>query len=363
VLVKVNNILIIWQIKNLTVRAKDGNFKASEIGKAIKQCRGAKRKLKSMNSIMLRNVNGIEKTIEFNDKTEYYLIAAIEGGMQPISDYYDDSAPGNVHIFYEVFTRLAIKYLNTITDFTDYLKAKEAFFATTNVILSGGEENLLAYFLKNARTFGELQESNFVFFDDEDHWSRLENHADFKAKLEADEWSKGWDELIEKRRQAIGVDNKYKSPEKFLATMTQHSRLERRLLGKMFFDAALEAAKQKPGYAYRRYVPCQNVTYVFGFMGDENTPREMKQKMLLAACLVARHRIPMNNMVIGVVTELKMIQSPISSFEWVSFDIDDEEFEKDYAAEAQEYSEKLDMLQKPKVAYTSSKEYPNQESK
>lgn len=359
-LVKVRNTVIIWQIKNLKLRKKDGQFKASEITKAISQCRGAKRKLTRLGEIELTNIQGEKKKIDLSEVQEYYLVAAIEGGQQLIGDYYDSETDDKVHIFYETFTRIATKHLNTISDFTKYLKDKQSFFENTNVILSGGEENLLAYYMKNARTFGELEKATHVFFDDEDHWETLENHEDFKAKLEADKWSQGWDGLIEKKRQATGTDGADKGPDKFLATMTQHTRLERRSLSKIFFDAAVEATKLGKGYVYRRYVPCENVTYVFAFMGDDDTPKRSRQNMLYAACIVARKKIPINDMVIGIVTEKDMVKTPTCSYDWVLLDINDEDFEKEFSAVADEYAEKLQMLKNPKVAMTNAKEYPNQ---
>ncbi len=53
--------VIIWQIKSL--KEKEGMVKEGEIDKAIKQCLGAKRKLKQKTTIELVNVNGEKKSL------------------------------------------------------------------------------------------------------------------------------------------------------------------------------------------------------------------------------------------------------------------------------------------------------------
>lgn len=113
VLVVLGDTAIIWQIKNIKL-GENGHFKQSDIGKAVKQCRGAKRKLSTLGKIEL--TNGKAKTIDTAEIKNVYLIAAIEGGLAEFGSFYDDSDKGNVHIFFEKFTRYATKHLNTVTD-------------------------------------------------------------------------------------------------------------------------------------------------------------------------------------------------------------------------------------------------------
>ena len=238
VLVVLGEVAIIWQIKN--IKLKDGKFSESEIKRAISQCRGARRRLLSLGTVTFSNIVGKNKTIDTSKIKEVFLIAAIEGGVPDYSKYYEDekNGNGNVHVFYEGLTRFATKHLNTVTDFVEYLRKKESFFAVhQNIILSGGEENLLATYLRNKRSFGKMENiehSDMMMIDLEGAAEDLENNKDYAEKLKADRWSKGWDELIAKKREGLKYDgSSANSPEhdKYLNKMMSHSRFERRILG------------------------------------------------------------------------------------------------------------------------------------
>lgn len=119
-LVVLDDIAIIWQIKN--IKLKSGQFNTSDIEKAIRQCRGARRRLLKLGTVNFKNVSGKSKVIDTTKIKEVFLIAAIEGGMPDFGRYYDDgNNSGNVHIFFENFTRFAVKHLNTVSDFVEYL--------------------------------------------------------------------------------------------------------------------------------------------------------------------------------------------------------------------------------------------------
>jgi hypothetical protein len=371
VLVVLGYVAIIWQIKN--IKLKDGQFNHSDVEKAINQCRGARRKLLKLGTVTFKNVVGKEKIIETSKIMEVFLIAAIEGGTPDFNKYYDDETnnKGNVHIFLEGMTRFATKHLNTVTDFVEYLRKKETFLAShKNIILSGGEENLLAVYLQNKRTFGNMEEAKEVDM----MWANLEGAAntlenddkEYAEKLEADHWSKGWDELIEKKRAALtqnGSEPNDPDHDKFLQKMMNHSRFERRVLGRQYFDAAVLAAKQpyRDSFVYKRLLPQdeRGVTYLFLFFGNQNSPRETRQKILYATALAAKQIMPQNNMLIAVATELHMIKTPSNSFEWVMLDMAADEFEKEYGDEAREYRVKMNIWKKP-IAYRSTVwEYPS----
>lgn len=375
VLVVLGEVAIIWQIKN--IKLKSGQFNASDIEKAIKQCRGARRQLLKLGTVTLKNVAGKDKTIDTSKIKEVFLIAAIEGGTPDFDRYYEDEKDGNgnVHIFFEGLTRFAVKHLNTVSDFVEYLRHKEKFLvAHKNIILTDGEENLLALYLQNKRTFGNMEDAkdvDMMMVDLEGVADELENSdKDYAEKLEADHWSKGWDELIEKKRAGLMLDGSEPNDpdhDKFLQKMMSHNRFERRVLGKQFFDAAALAAEQpyKDMFVYKRLVPQNdhNVTYLFLFVGDQNTPREVRQKILYATALAAKQVMPQNDMLIAIATELHMVKTPQCSFEWVMLDMTDGEFEKEFGDEAREYRDKLNIWKKPIAYETTAWEYPSDSRK
>jgi len=371
VLVVVGDVAIIWQIKN--IKLKNGQFSNTDIEKAIKQCRGARKKLLRLGAVTLKNIADKNKSIDTSKIKEVFLIAAIEGGTPDFDRYYDDEKDGNgnVHIFFEGLTRFATKHLNTVSDFVEYLRHKEKFLKEhKNIILTDGEENLLALYLQNKRTFGNMEEAkdvDMMMVDLGGVADELENSdKDYAEKLEADHWSKVWDELIEKKRAGLAPDgSESNDPEhdKFLQKMMSHNRFERRVLGKQFFDAAALAAEQpyKETFVYKRLVPLNDhhVTYLFLFVGNQNTPREIRQKILYATALAAKQIMPQNDMLIAVATELHMVKTPKCSFEWVMLDMAAEKFEKEFGDEARKYRDKLNIWKKP-IAYEATVwEYPS----
>ena len=371
-LVVLDDIAIIWQIKN--IKLKSGQFNTSDIEKAIRQCRGARRRLLKLGTVNFKNVSGKSKVIDTTKIKEVFLIAAIEGGMPDFGRYYDDgNNSGNVHIFFENFTRFAVKHLNTVSDFVEYLRYKEKFLAIhKNIILmAGGEEDLLAIYLQNKRTFGNMGEAenvDMMLMDLEGAADELENKdEDYAEKLEADYWSKGWDELIERKRVGRlildGTQDNSPDHDKFLQNMMSHNRFERRVLGKQFFDAAAQAAKYpyKESIVYRRLIPQDghNITYLFLFVGDQNTPREYRQKVLYTTALAAKQIMPQNDMLIAIASELHMIKTPNCSFEWVMLDMTADEFEKGYGDRAREYREKLNIWKNVKMHESHAWEYPS----
>lgn len=371
VLVVLDHVAIIWQIKN--IKLKNGHFSKSDIEKAIKQCRGAKRQLLKLGIATFKNIAGKDKTIDTSKIKEVFLIAAIEGGTPDFNRYYDDEEKdnGNVHIFLEKPTRFATKHLNTVSDFVEYLRYKEKFFRDhRSVILGGGEENLLAIYLKNKRSFGNaenIKDANIIFLDLDGEADELENEdPDYAEKLAADEISSGWDFLIKKKREGLLLNGSpSNSPEhdKFLQKMMSHNRFERRILAQNFFDAACKAAGHpyNEELVYRRLVPQDdsNVTYLFAFMGNQNSSRETRKKMLYATALAAKQVMSQNSMLIALATELHMVKMPDCSFEWVMFDLPNSEFEKKFGDKAREYRNKLHIWEKPEIQRTTAWEYPS----
>jgi len=375
VLVILGEVAIIWQIKN--IKLKNGLFSASDVNKAIKQCRGARRKLLQLGTVNFINTNSKNKTIDTTKIKEVFMIAAIEGGSPDFDRYFDGetNGNGNVHIFFEGLTRFATKHLNTVSDFVRYLRRKEKLLAgDTNIVLTSGEEDLLAFYLQNKRTFGNLETMenvDMMMVDLEGEANKLESeneeYADYAEKQMADHWSQGWDELIAKKRAGLTLDGKHAEGihhDKFLQKMMQHNRFERRVLGRQFYDTAVMAANRtySDWIVQRRMVPQNehNVTYVFVFFGNRNTPQEHRRSVLYGTAMVAKLLSPQNDMLIAIASELHMVDSKEGyCLEWVMFDIAADEFEKEYGEEARKYQSDLNIWKEHTVKHATVWEYPS----
>jgi hypothetical protein len=368
VLIILGDVAVIWQIKNVKL-AKDGNFKDSDVNYAIRQTRGARRKLLLQDKITLRNIDGKEKSFVGKDIKEVHLIAAIEGGHPKDGAIYSngDNQPF-VHLFYQDFTRYVTRNLNTVKDLIRYLAAKEALLNNVELWIKGGEEELLAYYINHAKKFDELTANGAarVYLNTDGEAKKLEKKdKGYKEKLEADKTSKAWDELINKKREATslpGSNEDVAKTDEFLAIMMKHDRFERRILGQTYLEAAGQAASHKgvkSGFVYRRYFPSDDVTYVFAFMGKLNENHRARQSMLELACLAARLKFPKNQKIIGVVTEKNMILNKEgNSFDWVMLDIPDEDIDKAIPQKTRDLMVRFKILTNPEMKGFKAYEFP-----
>jgi hypothetical protein len=96
---------------------------------------------------------------------------------------------------------IALAKLDTITDFVNYLTRKERFISSGKLASAAGEEELLAFYLKD---INEQQGHDFIIPPaihdvtiEEGRWEDFCNSPERRAQLAADEVSYGWDALIE----------------------------------------------------------------------------------------------------------------------------------------------------------------------
>jgi hypothetical protein len=181
-----NNVAIIWQIKDLKLD-NNNKYKESEVKKNLHQISVARRRLfeKKLNIDLENPRRGKEK---FNPEpiNEIYQISALLGkgedyfsGMEIIDGRF-------VHTFTREFTEIILGELDTISDFVEYLREKERIFSKeVGMIISGGEKELLAYYLMNERSFQEIEEMNEIIFE-EGIWEDLQKRPEYGRKKETD---------------------------------------------------------------------------------------------------------------------------------------------------------------------------------
>src|SRR5437763_7358393 len=66
-----------------------------------------------------------------------------------------DPAKGYVHVFDDTTLEIVMRTLDTITDFVQYLTKKERFMTGGTAVFATGEEELLAYYLRDINADGE----------------------------------------------------------------------------------------------------------------------------------------------------------------------------------------------------------------
>jgi len=298
-LVVFDDIVIIWQIKDLKL-GTDGKYKKAEVEKNLKQVSGARRQLFEIKTpIKLENNR---RKIEIFDPTKInkiFLISVLFGEGEDFWSFHEEIKGNKAHIFTRNFTEIVLEELDTISDFVDYLESKELFIdEKKSLVIMWGEEEFLAYYLKNNRNLDELKKYDKLFIWD---WSRedVQKRPEYKAKKKEDEFSYGRDDIINRAHE---WEEMYELVARELA---RPNRFERRCLGKSFYEAHVIAHKEEKNNQFRRIMFSWDTTYCFLFQ-ESNKNRKNRISMLAALCEIARWKYPQNHKVVWIATEMKI---------------------------------------------------------
>jgi hypothetical protein len=184
-----------------------------------------------------------------------------------------DVDPGGpfVHVFDRSALDLVLREMDTISDFTRYLREREAFIREERVLHSPGEAEMMAIYLQHGDTHGEHifpKPSAFGIADDYALTLARGSYEDFveslpyQAKKAADQISYVWDRLIGVFTEnvlagtSVGILGEAPSAaraEPALRIMARENRTMRRGLGAAVVGA-LETAEEKAQDRFARVV-------------------------------------------------------------------------------------------------------------
>jgi len=350
-LVVFDNIVIVWQVKDLKLD-RNGKYKKSEVDKNLRQLAGARRQLFDLKKkIKLCNPRRGKDFFDPSAISEIYLISVLLGEGEDYYSALEKIKDCDVHVFSRSFTQIVLNELDTISDFCDYLRAKEKFFSEKkrSLIVVGGEEELLGVYIREGRSFGQFEKADKVFIEGV-IWESLQKDKRFIKKKELDKISYGWDSIINRAHEG---SSKYEIVARELA---RPSRFERRYLSKVFMDAHVKAHEDNKTDLFRRMMPTDGVTYCFLFADDPKPDiREQRKAMLFAICYFARGKFPKNKKVIGIATEKKF--RPICSYDFVL--IDKPEWTEEDKKRVKQLQAETSMFVNPVVAEAHEDEYPD----
>lgn len=296
--------------------------------------------------------------------------SAAEGG-RPFVIGQIDPARGYVHVFDDTSLDVVMRSLDTITDFVNYLSRKEQFIQSGRLGIAAGEEDLLAYYLRNLGGHGD---HDFVVPPDADDisfgeglWEEFTLHPQRRAQIEANKVSYFWDRLIEHFNQHIMAGTQYHAPDwpqpvdaitRFLA---REPRTRRRMLARTFIDL-LERTPQQVR-ATRVFQPSRpgDPHYVFLLLPQfESMPyenyRQMRSAFLWACCMVAKLRFPDAQDIVGLATETRAHENAESSEDAIYLDA--RQWSPVQAAEARQYQQDLGLLTNVTMSRGVEQEYP-----
>ncbi len=203
-LVIFDDVAIIWQIKDLKLN-DHGQYNKGDVDKNLRQLSGARRQLFELQTkIELQNPRRGKEQFDPSQLKQVYLISVLFGEGEEVFSFIDAIKGYTVHVLTKDFTEIILAELDTMNDFVAYLRAKEIMVAKEKtIVIAGGEEELLAFYLLNNRSFERLNGADHITIT-EGSWEHLNRKPEYLAKKRADEISYYWDSIIDRAHEGGG---------------------------------------------------------------------------------------------------------------------------------------------------------------
>jgi hypothetical protein len=175
-----------------------------------------------------------------------------------------------IHVLTDFTLDVLARELDTVTDFTEYLRRKEAFFRSPRFSMAAGEEELIAYYLTHmdngvhdfSPPGGRSWKEGGTLLLEEGLYSELQSDRQYIEKKRADEKSYLWDELIGAFAKNImagttvdidGSAMTLQEHEQGVRLMAQETRFKRRSYSEGILDA-LGKGREAPRFC-RAMIP------------------------------------------------------------------------------------------------------------
>jgi SEC-C motif len=308
--------VVIFSVKEIALKetgdpAKDwSRWHKKAIDESTKQIYGAERWIRSAERVS-RADGSPGLLLPSKDELVVHRVAVALGGRGAVPYHQGDFGKGFVHVLDDTSLSVVLRELDTITDFVEYLAAKEALLARAKVDMAGQEEDLLAFYIHRGRLFPDGAD---MFVIGNDLWTGVTAKPEWKARKEADRESYLWDGIIETLhelddpslgREPLSSESETKDNlEAALRAMARENRFNRRILAQSFNEFMREAAASK--IRARISPSLSNVRYVF-LASARDEDREARRKELLLRCFVARGLADFTgDTVVGLATERYM---------------------------------------------------------
>jgi hypothetical protein len=345
-LVVFDDTAIIWQIKDLKVDDQ-GRYKKAEVEKNLKQLGGAWRALFDLKTpIVLSNPRRGPEQFDPSSIKHIHLISVLMGDSTEPMGLMPEIKGHTVHVFTKAFADIALKELDTVSDFCRYLRAKEDVVGATSMIVHGGEENLLGKYIELGRNFEWLKKYDRAIIHD-GIWETIESMPQYIKKKELDAISYGWDSIIDRAHEG---SPKYEIVARELA---RPDRLARRILAKDFMGGYSELMASD-GQMIRRKMTHLDTTYCFLITSDDNHKSPRIVDMLTKMCFVARGLNPEIERVVGVATTRGNNGYNFLFLNKPTWSAEDEALKR-------QIQDAYGIFKNPRITETSEDEYPPME--
>jgi hypothetical protein len=291
--------VVIISVKDITIsNHKDEEVQYERwISKAIydsvEQLYGAERFLNNCTEVILSDRRSKIKLPPQASRI-IYRIAIAFGSKDNFPLPTKDFGKGFVHVFNERSTLTILRELDTITDFTNYLTAKERFVKDKRILVPS-ENDFLAVYLQ---TNFQFDYTGDLFVCDSGAWEEYVSSDEYNRWRSLVEPSFFWDRMIEHiHNNHITTeisDERRSEVEEAVRYINLECRLNRIELGSVLRDGVKKKVKA------RMIKPPEGVdhTYVIIPLTDENW--DGKDSELKLRCIVARAENPSVEKVIGI---------------------------------------------------------------
>lgn len=302
--------VLIFSVKAVEIDAKT-NFAVAvdrwmrrAIEASARQLYGAERAIAMGVGLLSADNKGHAIWIAHPNECRVFRIAVAIGRGERFPLRYGDLGKGFVHTFDEVSLPIVLGELDTISDFTEYLTAKESCFQKGQRLISDSEENMLALYLHQGRKFPQ---SHDVLVVEPEVWAKFVQKEEVARKKKDDAESYVWDKMMDEcyRDHRDGVlyhGEGFEDMEYALRLMSKETRFARRVLSHEFLDFI--GFYGNPTAKSRILSSPANVTYVYLLGPHDDSDRETRIKELYLRCFVARSIIKEQPIVIGIATNL-----------------------------------------------------------
>ena len=299
-LVVCQNIIIIFSIKDIAPsnhqdeKVVYDRWVKKAITESVSQIYGAESYISKVDKIHLKDSTHAV-TLPPKGKRIVYRVAIAFGSKNQYPLPTGDFGKGYVSVFDEESTQVILKELDTITDFTNYLTAKQK-FSENNTIVVPYEIDFLAIYLEAGLSFDKYKD--VVLFGNNSLWAIYIRSVEYKQWKKDIEVSYIWDIMIQSfyhnnMKPDMTVEQR-ESLEAVFRLINLEPRINRVELGLILENAHKTKVKA------RMMMPLGEAEHAYLFMPLNDKNWKSKEAELGLRCIVARAEFPSAKKIIGV---------------------------------------------------------------
>lgn len=299
--------IIIFSVKEIFVK-ESGDLKVDHqrwernaIQESVNQIYGAERFLTQKEEVLLKDrvtkIKLPEKGIR-----NIYRVAVAFGRGEKFSLKMGDFGKGYVHVFDERSLPIILQELDTITDFVDFLKAKEEFTKKNIYHIASSGEDYLAMYLSNG--FDLSEDVNLIMIDS-DYWIDYSKSEQYLKEKELNRVSYIWDNLIQSlhfdfKNNLLITSTNRNELELTLRFMNKENRFGRRQMCNLLIEVIGDEQSKPTIKARIAYSLLEGSKTLYVIMTRPDNDREFGSKELQLRCLVARSLFKDRTIIIGI---------------------------------------------------------------